>query len=119
MVVTRDLELQYRETKEVRKIRMIDMDGGITIAGFVEIHGISYVKEMEYCKGKVFLGIFFENQYSQGQENQNQRKYEEEKGDPLNHQSIFSGKGVTFELRYSCFSFICWSSNLFQLTQFG
>ncbi|KAJ0266891.1 hypothetical protein HA466_0008060 [Hirschfeldia incana] len=66
MVVTRDLELQYRETKEVRKIRMIDMDGGITIAG---------------------------------QENQNQRKYEEEKGDPLNHQSIFSGKGVTFELR--------------------
>ncbi|KAF3569226.1 hypothetical protein DY000_02016738 [Brassica cretica] len=55
MVVTRDFELQYIETKEVPKIRGIDMDCGITIACFVKIHGISDVKEMEYCKGRVFF----------------------------------------------------------------
>ncbi|KAG2275463.1 hypothetical protein Bca4012_044482 [Brassica carinata] len=47
MVVTRDFELQYIETKEVPKIRGIDMDCGITTACFVKIHGISDVKEME------------------------------------------------------------------------
>ncbi|KAF2608056.1 hypothetical protein F2Q68_00044801 [Brassica cretica] len=52
MVVTRDFELQYIETKEVMKIRGIDMDFGITTACFVKIHGISDVKEMEYCKGR-------------------------------------------------------------------
>lgn len=55
MVVTRDFELQYIETKEVPKIRGIDMDCGITTACFVKIHGISDVKEMEYCKGRVFF----------------------------------------------------------------
>ncbi|KAF2573507.1 hypothetical protein F2Q70_00004632 [Brassica cretica] len=55
MVVTRDFELQYIETKEVPKIRGIDMGCGITTACFVKIHGISDVKEMEYCKGRVFF----------------------------------------------------------------
>lgn len=59
MVVTRDFELQYIETKEVPKIRGIDMDCGITTACFVKIHGISDVKEMEYCKGRVFFWVIF------------------------------------------------------------
>ncbi|KAG5377438.1 hypothetical protein IGI04_013972 [Brassica rapa subsp. trilocularis] len=53
------------------------MDCGITTAAFVKIHGISDVKEMEYCKGSVFSGT-------------RETKSKE-----------ILGRGVTFELRYS------------------
>ncbi|WZZ14283.1 hypothetical protein YC2023_107372 [Brassica napus] len=51
------------------------MDCGITTAAFVKIHGISDVKEMEYCKGSVFS-----------------RTRETKSKEIL-------GRGVTFELR--------------------